>query len=99
MINLTYVSTAHLVYLVYLTDADIGCDAADVDVSATLVSDELLQTGLAELGVVKEGGVGVDGGVDALVDHPGLGMDLELLVKLRTPGVLDAVTRPQNLQS
>ena len=85
--------------LLYLTDADIGCDAADIDVSAALVSDELLQAGLAELGVVKEGGVGVDGGVDPLVDHPGLGMHLELLVKLRPPGVLHAVTRPQNLQS
>ena len=81
-----------------LTDADIGSDAADIDVSAALVPNELLKTGFAELRVVEEGGVGVDGGVDALVDHPGLGMHLELLVQLRPPGVLHAVTRPQNLQ-
>ena len=82
----------------HLTDADIGSDAANIDVSAALVPDELLQTGLAELRVVKEGGIGVDGGVDALVDNPGLGMHLELLVQLRPPGVLHAVTRPQNLK-
>ena len=81
-----------------LTDADIGSDAADIDISTALVPDELFETGFAELGVVKEGGVGVDSGVDALVDHPGLGMHLELLVQLRPPGVLHAVTRPQNLQ-
>ena len=38
-----------------LTDTDIRGDAADVDVGAALVVDELLQAGLAQLGVVEEG--------------------------------------------
>ena len=80
------------------TDADISCDATDIDVSAALVSDELLQTGLAELGVVEEGGVGVDGGVDPLVHDPGLGVHLEVGVQLRAPGVLHAVPGPENLK-
>ena len=81
------------------TDADISSDATDIDVSAALVSDELLQTGLAELGVVEEGGVGVDGGVDPLVHDPGLGVHLEVGVQLRAPGVLHAVPGPQNLKN
>ena len=80
------------------TDADISGDATDIDVSAALVSDELLQTGLAELGVVEEGGVGVDGGVDPLVHDPGLGVHLEVGVQLRAPGVLHAVPGPENLK-
>ena len=87
-----------LILFFSLTDADISSDAADIDVSAALVPDELLQTGFTELSVVEEGGVRVDGWVDALIDHPGLGMYLELLVQLRAPGILHAVTRPQNLQ-
>ena len=61
-----------------LTNTDIGGDAADVEVSHLLVLNDLLERGLAHLGVVKEGGVGVHLGVDPLVDDPGLGMNLEV---------------------
>ena len=70
----------HLVFS--LTNTDIGGDAADVEVSHLLVLDDLLQRGLAHLGVVKEGGVGVHLGVDPLVDDPGLGMHLEVRMQL-----------------
>ena len=82
-----------------LTDTDIRGDAADVNVGATLVVDELLQAGLAQLGVVEEGGVGVDVGVDSFVHHAGLRVHLQVLVQLRAPRVLNTVARPQNLGS
>ena len=79
-------------------DTDISGNTADEDVCAAFSSYELLQAGLAQLGVVEEGGVGVDGGVDPLVHDPGLGVHLEVGVQLRAPGVLHAVPGPENLK-
>ena len=64
--------------MIQLTNTDVSGNAADVEVAHLLVLDELLKRGLAHLGVVKEGGVGVHLGVDPLVDDPGLGMHLEV---------------------
>ena len=65
-----------------LTNTDIGGDAADVQINHLLVLDDLLKRGLAHLGVVKEGGVGVHLRVDSLVDDPGLGVHLEVWMQL-----------------
>ena len=49
-------------------DTDISGNTADEDVCAALSSYELLQAGLAQLGVVKKCRVGVNIGIDSLVD-------------------------------
>ena len=63
---------------IQLTNTDISGYAADVEITHLLILNELLQRGFAHLGVVKEGGVGVNLRVDPLMDDPGLGMHLEV---------------------
>ena len=75
----------------------IGGNTTDIHISTARVLDQLSQRCLAKLGVVKECRVGVNVGVDTLVDNSSLGMDLEILVKLSSPGVLDTVPWPENL--
>ena len=48
------------------TDTDVSRYPANVDVGHILLLDDVLQAGLRQLLVVKEGGVGVDVGVGAL---------------------------------
>ena len=48
------------------TNADVGGNSANIDIGHVLLLDDVLQAGLGELLVVKEGGVGVDIGVGAL---------------------------------
>ena len=72
----------------FLTDTDIRGDAADVNVGATLVVDELLQAGLAQLGVVKKCRVGVNIGIDSLVDDVFLWVFLpQILTRLKTSDI------------
>ena len=80
-----------------LTYADISSNATNIDISAALSADQLLQAGLAELGVVKECRVRVNVGVDTFVDNASLGVHLEILVQLSSPGVLHTVPWPENL--
>lgn len=49
-----------------ITNADVGGYPANIDVGHVLLLDDVLQAGLRQLLVVKEGGVGVDIGVGAL---------------------------------
>ena len=71
-----------------LTDTDIRGDTADVDVGAALVVDELLQAGLAQLGVVKKCRVGVNIGIDSLVDDVFLWVFLpQILTRLETSDI------------
>ena len=55
----------------YFTDTDVSCYPANVDVGHILLLDDVLQAGLRQLLVVKEGGVGVDVRVGALEWNPG----------------------------
>ena len=80
-----------------ITYAYISSNATNIHISASFIADELLQTSLAKLSVVKECRVRVNVGVDTLVDNSSLGMDLEIFVKLGPPGVLDTVPWPENL--
>ena len=48
------------------TNANVGGNSANIDIGHVLLLDDVLQAGLRELLVVKEGGVGVDIGVGAL---------------------------------
>ena len=50
----------------YFTDTDVSRYPANVDVGHILLLDDVLQAGLRQLLVVKEGGVGVDVRVGAL---------------------------------
>ena len=52
--------------LAILTDTDVSGNPANVDVGHVLLLDDVLQAGLRELLVVKEGGAGVDIGGGAL---------------------------------
>ena len=71
-----------------LTDTDIRGDAAHVDVGTALVVDELLQAGLAQLGVVKKCRVGVNIGIDSLVDDVFLWVFLpQILTRLKTSDI------------
>ena len=69
-------------YALYWTDvagrthAHIGGDAANVDVSAALLPDDVVQDGLGHFLVVEEGRVGVDQGVDPLVHRLGVRVHL-----------------------
>ena len=55
----------------YFTDTDVSRYPANVDVGHILLLDDVLQAGLRQLLVVKEGGVGVDVRVGALEWNPG----------------------------
>ena len=55
----------------YFTDTDVSRYPANVDVGHVLLLDDVLQAGLRQLLVVKEGGVGVDVRVGALEWNPG----------------------------
>ena len=49
-----------------ITNTDVGGNPANIDVGHVLLLDDVLQAGLGQLLVVKEGGVGVNVGVGAL---------------------------------
>ena len=69
-------------------DTDISGNTADEDVSAALSSYELLQAGLAQLGVVKKCRVGVNIGIDSLVDDVFLWVFLpQILTRLKTSDI------------
>ena len=70
---------------------DVRGNPTDVNIRHGLVPDELLQASLAQLGVIEECAVGVNIWVDAFVHNSGFGVELEVLVQLGPPGVLDAV--------
>ena len=71
------------------THAHIRGDATDVSVHAALFSDELFQVGLAQLGIVKEGGIGVDVRVDSLVDDSTRWMHLVVVTVITSKLGLD----------
>ena len=48
-----------------------------------LLPDQLLHVGLAQLLVVKEGGVGVNVGVEALLDNLALGVNLDASIVMK----------------
>ena len=58
------------------TNTDVRSNAADVEISDILLSDQLLHVGCAQFLVVKEGGVGINVGVETLLDGVALGVDL-----------------------
>ena len=78
-------------------DTDVSSNTADVNIRDTFLSDQRLQPGLALLGVIEEGGVGVNVWVDPLVDDVSPRVFLEVLVKVCSPAVLDTVARPEDL--
>ena len=78
-------------------DTDVSGNTADVNIRDTFLSDQRLQPGLALLGIIEEGGVGVNVGVDPLVDDVSPGVFLEVLVKVSSPAVLDTVAGPEDL--
>ena len=49
-----------------VTNTDVSGNPANIDVGHILLLDDVLQAGLGQLLVVKEGGVGVNVGVGAL---------------------------------
>ena len=58
------------------TNTDVSSDAADVEIGDLFLSDQLLHVGCAQFLVVKEGGVGINVGVETLLDGVALGVDL-----------------------
>ena len=58
------------------TNTDVSSDAADVEIGDIFLSDQLLHVGCAQFLVVEEGGVGINVGVETLLDGVALGMDL-----------------------
>ena len=74
----------------YFTDTDVSRYPANVDVGHILLLDDVLQAGLRQLLVVKEGGVGVDVRVGALEWNPGsdLSSDTQEMLEhsVRGPG-------------
>ena len=49
-------------------DTDIGGDTTDKNICAAVLSYQLLQAGLSQLGVVKKSRVRIDIGIDSFVD-------------------------------
>ena len=69
-------------------DTDISGNTTDVDVCAAFSSYQLLQAGLTQLGIVKKCRVGVNIGIDSLVDDVFLWVFLpQILTTLQTPDI------------
>ena len=58
------------------TNTDVSSDAADVEIGDLFLSDQLLHVGCAQFLVVKEGGVGINVGIETFLDCVALGVDL-----------------------
>ena len=79
------------------TDANVRGDTTYEEIVNIFLSNDLLQTGLGELLVVEECGVGVHIRMSSLVDPPGVVVKLEVLMELSAPGLLDTVSWPEDL--
>ena len=79
------------------TDANVRGDTTYEEIVNIFLSNDLLQTGLGELLVVEECGVGVHIRMSPLVDPPGVVVKLEVLMELSAPGLLDTVSWPEDL--
>ena len=80
----------------YFTDTDVSRYPANVDVGHILLLDDVLQAGLRQLLVVKEGGVGVDVRVGALEWNPGSALSSdtqEMLARVRAGPRVEKVDR------